>query len=497
MRRFLRLWPALLLQAALLRAETLESSYPAARAVFTSERAVIVPVKSREIVNLVDRLDRTAGHGNTLPPELAREFLKRIHTLARAKSSAPSRQDMERFVGNLAAFDYEYVQPISRAQWEAMLNAAAKTAEESFDKVQGNWGKLVDLMLSSAIAELKDPHSSYMTPEDVAEMRRDNAQSFSGIGVSMGTKDGYPFVEFPFSGSPALAAGIQDEDLITAVEGVSIHGWPLSTVIPRILGKPGTPVRLTIRREGQEKVVTVTRAEVKSRNLLARMINEAIGYVRFGQFLQNTHEEFKNAVLKLRADHGVKGVIIDLRGNPGGQVPTVTDITSNFLLDGQDIVTMKRRGTWSSRHVVSGDGIFKDIRVVVLIDEGSASASEIVAGALGDHKVGFVVGSRSFGKGSQQVLLPDNGGGMARITTDKWYTPSGRSIDSPRDPETGKRIGDVGGVKPDFEISLPLEQETAILKELRRQVFGVPLKGPMTADPAMDKAIELLSKPMS
>ena len=290
--------------------------------------------------------------------------------------------------------------------------------------------KIVNGAISGMVGEL-DPHSAYMNPQEYSEFQNDTEGQFGGIGGEVDARTDGITVLLPIEGAPAEKAGIKSGDKIVAVDGQSVLSGGMDRILKRMRGTPGTHVKLTIRRPGEKEPIDfdIVREIVKVPSVRSQVLKGNIAYVKCKQFQEHTHEELLKAVGKLRADASgpLTGVLFDLRANPGGLVDQAAAVADEFLAAGS-IYSMRHRGTVIDEASAHSGGAFVDLPVVVLVSEWSASASELVAGALQDHKRALIVGVRTFGKGSVQTILDlPNGAGM-RLTTARYYTPSGHGI---------------------------------------------------------------------
>jgi len=311
---------------------------------------------------------------------------------------------------------------------------------------------------------LEDPYTGYMTPEEKAINSTHLDGDFEGIGATVETDEAttYTRIVAPIAGSPAEAAGLLPGDLIITINGEDIAGQDITTVVSKVRGPAGSQVTLEIRREGRAELltVTITRATIDLVSVESRLLNQHIGYLKINSFGEKTASEMRAALRELMAQNPT-GLILDLRGNPGGYLQTAIDVVSHFIPDG--VVMIERFGDGTERQFeAEGGGLATQIPLVVLIDKGSASASEIVAGAIKDRGRGQLVGETSFGKGSVQVVHDLTNGGAVRITTARWLTPNGEWIHEQ-------------GITPDVEVARTEEDRAA------------------QRDPQLDKAIELLT----
>lgn len=290
--------------------------------------------------------------------------------------------------------------------------------------------KLIEYAINGMLSSL-DPHSSYLNEEMFKEMQEQTKGEFGGLGIEVTMDNGWIKVISPIDDTPAYKAGIKAGDYITHIDGTAVLGQTLTEAVDKMRGPVKTKVKLTIRRKGQDAFdVTLERAIVKIRSVRSEDKGN-VGYIRISSFSETTTDDVKKAVEKAQKEHkdNLAGFVLDLRNNPGGLLDQAVSVTDLFLDEGEIVSTRPRRPEEIQRYSATKGDIIKDIPIVVLINEGSASAAEIVAGALQDHKRAVVVGTRSFGKGSVQTVIPVSSGiGAIRLTTARYYTPSGRSI---------------------------------------------------------------------
>ncbi len=276
-----------------------------------------------------------------------------------------------------------------------------------------------------------DPHSSYMTQKQYEDMMVQMKGEFGGLGLELQQQDGHIRVVSPIDGTPGFRAGIKPGDYIIAVDGHTVDGTPLDEAVKKMRGKPDTKITLTLVREKTPKpiVVTLTR-EIIHIDVVKSALYGRIGYIRIAQFNETTEKELLKAYNSLRQQAGGKlaGLVLDLRNDPGGLLDQAVDVSSSFIRSGEIVSTRARHPKDSQRWDAHGTDITDGLPIVVLINGGSASASEIVSGALQDHHRAVLLGTRSFGKGSVQSIIPIPGNGAVRLTTARYYTPSGRSI---------------------------------------------------------------------
>jgi carboxyl-terminal processing protease len=299
----------------------------------------------------------------------------------------------------------------------------------------------IEAAIDGMLASL-DPHSSYLNPDDFKDMQAQTQGEYGGLGIEVTAQDGFVKVVAPMDGTPASRAGIKPADFLTAIDGKSIVGLPLNDAVKQMRGQVGSAITVTIVRENVEPFdVTLTREVIRPEVVKTKVIGD-VGYVRITTFNEQTTKALDKALETVRRDvKGMKGLVIDLRSNPGGLLDASIDVSSRFLNGGEVVSTRGRRESDVERYNARRVSRFPNLPVVVLINEGSASAAEIVAGALQDRGRAVVLGMTSFGKGSVQTVIPlgPNKGAM-RLTTSRYYTPSGKSIQG-------------AGIEPDFEVA--------------------------------------------
>ena len=277
-----------------------------------------------------------------------------------------------------------------------------------------------------------DPHSSYMNAKAFRDMQVQTKGEFGGLGIEVTQDNGFIKVISPIDDTPASKAGIKAGDIITALDGKTVQGLSLQDAVDRMRGAPNSKITLTIKREGVDKPVEVSmlREVIHIQVIKQRMEPDNIGYVRLTQFTEQADAGLKQAVKTLRQQAGgkLKALILDLRNNPGGLLDQAVAISGDFVNQGEIVSTRARHTEDAQRWDAKGNDVLDGLPLVVLINGGSASSSEIVAGALQDHHRAVLLGTRSFGKGSVQTVIPLPGNGAMRLTTARYYTPSGRSI---------------------------------------------------------------------
>jgi len=363
-----------------------------------------------------------------------------------------------------------------------------------------------------------DPHSSYMTPDMYKEVQVETKGEFGGVGIQIGIKENRLAVIAPIEGTPAQKAGIQAGDFITKVNDESTKDLTLMDAVHKMRGPKGTKVNLTIQRDGvtDPLVFTLTRDIIKIESVKSKVLDKSIGYVRMTQFQESTSRDLSKALKQLK-EQKLQGTILDLRNNPGGLLTAAVDVSEQFLPAGKLIVYIKGRDGRKDEYVSRAKEQPEDAPMIVLVNEGSASASEIVAGALQDWGRAVIIGTQTFGKGSVQTILPLADGSGLRLTTAKYYTPKGRTIQSTgitpdivvkpkptvvakaseKDKEKDKELGKDKDKDKDREVAKPKETPTppkagedGALKG--KESTGEPAELALEDDLQLQKAVELL-----
>ena len=277
-----------------------------------------------------------------------------------------------------------------------------------------------------------DPHSTYLNPDEYKELKIGTTGKFGGLGIQVGMEDGFVKVISPIDDTPAFRAGLEAGDLIIRLDEKSVKGMTLNDAVKIMRGDPGTDIQLTVIREGADKPLpfTVTRDIISVKSVKSRILEPDYGYIRISNFQSKTAHDLVNEVSKLKKDNKneLKGLVLDLRNNPGGVLSAAADVSDAFIDNGKLVYTKGRIENSEFEFNAKPGDIMNGLPLVVLINGGSASASEIVAGALQDHHRAVVMGSKSFGKGSVQTIQELRSGGAVKITTARYFTPSGRSI---------------------------------------------------------------------
>ena len=311
-----------------------------------------------------------------------------------------------------------------------------KLFNEALDLIDKNYVEEIDskVIIEGAIKGMTrslDPHSSFMNADMYKELQVDTKGAFGGLGVEISIQNDIITVVSPIEDTPAYKAGVKALDQIIAIEGESTKGFSLFDAVQRLRGPKGTQVTISIMREGFDKPrdFTITRDIIKIISVKHRMLENRIGYIRIASFHENTADETKKALKNLETGaHSLKGLIIDVRNNPGGLLDQAIKVSDIFLRNGVVVSTKGRNKAADKTFKAIDDGDEPSCPIIVLINRGSASASEIVAGALRDNKKAILLGTQTFGKGSVQIVIPLDDGSALKLTTAKYYTPDGTSI---------------------------------------------------------------------
>ena len=337
--------------------------------------------------------------------------------------------------------------------------------------IEGNYvqeverGKLIDGAISGMVNSLGDPHSIYLAPQLYSQLRAETSGAFGGIGVYMSFKNGGVQIMNVIPDGPSYKAGLQAGDEILAVNGQPVEEISPGEVAIKIRGEVGTTVELLIGREGEEdRIYNLTRESIRVQTVAGKMIDDRLGYIKISNFSENTGEEFKSRLTELE-NAGMKGFVLDMRQNPGGVITSCIEIAQQIVPAGVITSVIQRNG---EKEVFESNLEAAKYPIIVLLDKNSASAAELLSGALQDKKVALVVGEKSYGKGSVQTLIPMMHEDGLKLTIAKYYTPNGRSIDGE-------------GILPDVEIKLPAPPH---------QMYDLELDA--ESDPQLAKAEELL-----
>ncbi len=318
---------------------------------------------------------------------------------------------------------------------------------EVMERIQSAYIEEVDdkTLLRNAIRGMLhelDPHSAYLTPDRFKDLEASTSGEFGGLGIEVTTEEGFIKVVSPLDQTPASKAGIQAGDLILRLNDKMTKELTLSEAVDMMRGEPGSEITLSVLSEGEQqpREITLQRAIISIESVRNRMVEPGYGYLRITQFQNNTGEDARKALEQMKSK-GLNGLVLDLRNNPGGVLGSAIEVADLVLDDGLIVYTEGRAQKSRSNHTAEAGDLIKDVPIVVLVNAGSASASEIVAGALQDHERAIILGQRSFGKGSVQTVLPLHDERALKLTTARYYTPDGRSIQAE-------------GIKPDIEVGV-------------------------------------------
>ncbi len=348
-----------------------------------------------------------------------------------------------------------------------------------------------------------DPHSSYLNTEQFNELRIGTSGEFGGLGIEVGMEDGFVKVVSPIDDTPAQRAGMLTGDLIIRLDDKPVKGLSLNDAVKLMRGKPGSDIVLTVVREGEDKPlnITITRAVIQVTSVKTRILEDGYGYVRVSHFQTKSTTDMLAAIEKMKTEgDGLKGLVLDLRNNPGGVLSAAVGISDAFLNEGLIVYTDGREVDSRLRYSASQGDIIDGAPLVVLVNGGSASASEIVAGAMQDHGRGVVMGNKTFGKGSVQTIQNLANGGAVKLTTARYYTPSGRSIQAEGinpDIVTGNlRVSkrEESGIEPITESSLSghLSNTTGEEESTDQQGADAPQVNLAEDDYQLNEALNLL-----
>ncbi len=313
-----------------------------------------------------------------------------------------------------------------------------KINKEYVDEV--NQSETIDAAINGVLQSL-DPYSSYMSPKVFDEMQTETSGKFGGLGIEVGMEAGVVKVISPIDDSPASRVGIKAGDYIVKINEIQVQGKTLNEAVDLMRGPVGTDIEITVRRLGEKKakIFKITREIINIESVKSKIIDNKIGYLRLSAFNENSSNQVKNKIKKIKKDKKIKGYILDLRNNPGGLLSQAIRITDFFLDYGEIVSTKSRKGSENRKWFSEKGDLIDGKALIVLINYGSASASEIVAGALKDHKRAILVGENTYGKGSVQSIIPLKNKGAIRLTISKYYLPSGKSISEV-------------GIAPDIEV---------------------------------------------
>lgn len=392
---------------------------------------------------------------------------------------------------------------VAVGRWSAAQNTDSvyedlRTFTEVFSTIKKNYvddvnsKELIRSALKGMVNSL-DPHSAYLTPEAYKEFQTETKGEFGGIGIQIGIKDGTLTVIAPIEDTPAFKAGIKAGDKIIKIDGQSTKDMNINDAVSKMRGSKGKPVTLTIQREGwkESKDITIVRDIIKIKSIKYKMIDNEVGYIKLVQFQETTAQDLSSALKNLK-EKGMESLILDLRNNPGGLLNSAVDVAEQFLPPKHLVVSIKGRKGEKIDYFTEGlRPVYDKIPMIVLVNQGSASASEIVAGALQDWGRAPILGVQTFGKGSVQSLIPLSDGSALKLTTAKYYTPKGKSIHAV-------------GIMPDIVVKLDTKngKEVPVIreKELEQHLKGekvepqekVPQEVDEKDDNQLQRAIDIL-----
>ncbi|WAR46987.1 S41 family peptidase [Methylomonas rapida] len=359
-----------------------------------------------------------------------------------------------------------------------------RTFTEIFGRIKQDYVEQVSdkKLLEDAIRGMLsglDPHSAYLASEEYKELQEGTTGQFGGLGIEVGMENGFVKVVSPIDDTPAHKAGIKAGDLIVRLDDKPVKGMSLAEAVKMMRGEPGSKIVLTVVREGAEAPLKfeITRDIIKVKSVKSRLLEKNYGYVRISSFQSGTGEGLLEAIAELKKenDSPLKGIVLDLRNNPGGVLNAAVDVSDAFIESGLIVYTEGRIKNSEMRFNATPDDVLNGAPIVVLINGGSASASEIVAGALQDHKRAIIMGEKSFGKGSVQTILPTSNGAAVKLTTARYFTPSGRSIQAE-------------GIEPD--VTLARVKLEALEKAQVEGIKEADLSGHLTNGNKQDKKSE-------
>ncbi len=339
-----------------------------------------------------------------------------------------------------------------------LINASISSAETSIYKKIDLFGEVLEKINKEYVDEIDqsksmdsaingllqslDPYSAYMSPEIFNEMQTETSGEFGGLGIEVSMEAGVVKVISPIDNTPASRVGIKAGDYIVKIDDIQVQGKSLSEAVDLMRGPVGSSISLTIRRVGQKKALTfdVVREIIEIRSVKAELLKKNVGYIRLTSFNENSGDQIRKQIKKFEKNENINAYILDLRNNPGGLLSQAIKITDFFLDNGEIVSTKSRKASENRKWFAKKGDLIEGKTLIVLINYGSASASEIVAGALKDHKRAVILGENSYGKGSVQSIIPLKNSGAIRLTVAKYYLPSGKSISEV-------------GVSPDIEIN--------------------------------------------
>ena len=408
-----------------------------------------------------------------------------------------------RLVGRVSAVAKDTYENI-----EVFTNVLALVQKNYVDQVSTR--QLIDGAITGMLNAL-DPHSAYLPPELYKELQVDTRGSFGGLGIEITTRNNVLTVVSPIEDTPAYRAGVKSGDQIIKIEDEFTKDMPLVEAVKKMRGPKGTKIRLTLRREGVPNLIdlTLTREVIKIQSVKARMLEKGYGYLRLTQFQERTDDDLQRALAKLEQENGgpLSGLVLDLRNNPGGLLTQAIKVSDEFIDSGLVVYTDGRLENQKQKYFAHKAGTHTEFPMIVLVNGGSASASEIVAGALQDHKRALVLGTQTFGKGSVQTILPLDDDAAIRLTTARYYTPNGRSIQATGITPDIVLDNSVVQAKAENGPGFPRVREQNLPRHFEQKDKTAPEEAPkdeeseetptvregeIGKDPQLDRALELL-----
>ena len=354
------------------------------------------------------------------------------------------------FKGSYAANNTELYKKIDL--FSEVLNKINNEYVEEIDQ-----SEVLDAAIDGVLQSL-DPYSSYMSPEMLLNMQTETSGEFGGLGIEVGMEAGVVKVISPIDDTPASKAGVKAGDYIVKINDIQVQGKSLTEAVELMRGPVGSDIKITVRRKGVKKalIFEITREVIKIQSVKSEILNNEVGYIRLNAFNENSSDQIKNKLKEINKNKSVKSYILDLRNNPGGLLSQAIKISDFFLNEGEIVSTKSRNKSENRKFFAKKGDIIDGKTLIVLINYGSASASEIVAGALKDHKRAIVLGEQSYGKGSVQSIIPLKNKGAIRLTISKYYLPSGKSIS-----EVGI-IPDIEVVEKDEDFKINTESDNQL-----------------------------------
>ena len=392
-----------------------------------------------------------------------------------------------------------------REQISRLPVAELQVFAEIFEKIKSGYVELIDdkTLIDHAIHGMLsglDPHSVYLARDDYQELQIGTTGEFGGLGIEVGMENGLVRVIAPIDDTPAHRAGIQAKDLIVRLDQTPVRGMSLSEAVKRMRGAPGTDINLTVLREGEKKPleITITRDVIKVISVKGRTLEAGYGYVRITQFQIRTNKNLRDQIARLKDENDgqLKGLILDLRNNPGGVLESAVDVSDAFLEEGLIVYTEGRQTKADMRYSAKSGDLINGAPLVVLVNAGSASASEIVAGALQDHQRAVIMGANTFGKGSVQTVLPMRNGAALKLTTSRYFTPSGISIQAkgiaPDILLSGIKLETIEGYQQSKEVNLRKHLEGVETDTQEVEGDGAQVSKLVKSDYVLFEALNLL-----